>query len=152
MCATWLVTFSQFRISISSESEWQVFSISLIPTVPIPLPELSSLISCLFLVGHQVFIDRPCCYKVHKRFYLPPKSSLVNQWVLLRWFTRIWVRDYWQEQKWLNYRWITKAHTSMVDNWPKWEPDAHGTICDQLNRLESVLSRCLNWSKPVPCS
>lgn len=33
-----------------------------------------------------------------------------------------------------------------------WELRAHCTACRQLNRLESVFSRCLSWSKHLPAA
>ena len=79
-------------------------------------------------------------------------SKLVDEWVLLGFLTGISVRGYLQEQKWLKDSCITKAHPSMGDSSQSWEPGAHCTACRQLNRLESVLSRCLSWSKLLPDS
>ena len=54
-----------------------------------------------------------------------------------------------------------RRNGSKTATWPKpipawvtaykiWKPEAHCTACRQLNCLESVLSRCLSWSKPLP--
>jgi hypothetical protein len=50
---------------------------------------------------------------------MPPKFSLVNQWVFLGFLTGVWSRDYFQEQKWLKDSCITTAHFSMGDSLPK---------------------------------
>ena len=41
---------------------------------------------------------------------------------------------------------ITKAHPSVVAAYKNWEPGPCCTACRQLNRLDGVLSKCLNWS------
>ena len=55
------------------------------------------------------------------------------------------VRGYLQEQKWLKGSSITKAHPGWVTAHKSWD-GAPCTTCNQLNRLDSVLSRCLSWS------
>jgi hypothetical protein len=44
---------------------------------------------------------------------------------------------------------ITKFHSSMGDIW---KSGVHCTACRQPNMVESGLSRCLNWFKPLPGS
>lgn len=47
---------------------------------------------------------------------------------------------------------ITKANDSLGDSSQVRKPGAHPTACRQLKRLESVLPRCLSWSKHLPGS
>lgn len=78
----------------------------------------------------------------------PPDSTVVTS--ALYW-------GYWQEcgsgvtyKKWF---WVTspKAHPSVCKSSQKLRPGAHCAARRQLNKFEkSVLSRCLNWSKPLP--
>jgi hypothetical protein len=44
---------------------------------------------------------------------------------------------------------ITKAHPSMGDSSQSWEAGAQCIACRQLNRLETVLFRCLMWIQPL---
>ena len=79
---------------------------------------------------------------------MPPKSNLVNHefyWGHLRecgW--RVTYRNR-NDSK-------TAASPQHGDSSKRWEPGAHCTACMQLNRLESVLSRCFSLSKPLPGS
>lgn len=102
------------------------------------------------------------------KIQIPPKSSLLTQWVLVGLLTGIWVRSYLQEQKWLKDSCVTKATSG--DGSQSWEPGAHWIACRQLSRLENVLSSCLIglsllqtallvsapkklvWSQSLPCS
>lgn len=63
--------------------------------------------------------------------------------------TGIWVKGYLQEHKWLKDSYFTKFHPCLGDSSPNWDPGAHQTDCRKLNRLESILSRHLSWSKPL---
>ena len=72
------------------------------------------------------------------KVWIPPKSNVVNQWVLERL----------QEQKRLKDSCITKAYPNMGGTSQSWESGTHCTSCRLLNRLESVLS----GSKPLPGS
>lgn len=75
----------------------------------------------------------------------PSKSSLVNQWVLLRLCTGIWVRGSLEERKWVRDSWITEAHPNMGDRQltKAGKTGAYGTACRQQTRVERVLSRQL---------
>ena len=64
----------------------------------------------------------------------------------------IWVRASLQEQKWLTDSCISKAHSGRGDSSQSWEPGAHCTACRQLNKLKSVPSKWLNWSKSLSSS
>lgn len=80
--------------------------------------------------------------------WIPPKSNLVNQCVLLGLPTGKWA-SYLEEQKWLKDSYITKAHLSMAHSSGSWEPGAHCTGCRKFS-VGSVPSRCLSLAKPLP--
>lgn len=81
--------------------------------------------------------------------WISPKSNLVNQRLLLGSLRGIWVRVYLQQHKWPRDSCIIKVHPRMGTAHKSWEPEAQGTAHRQLNRLESLPSRCLHRSESV---
>lgn len=81
--------------------------------------------------------------------WISPKSNLVNQRLLLGSLRGIWVQVYLQQHKWPRDSCIIKVHPRMGTAHKSWEPEAQGTTHWQLNRLESLPSRCLHRSESV---
>lgn len=97
---------------------------------------------CLWL--GDSFLERPYIYSYsclrenprQTRVWIPAKSNLVNQWVLL-------------QQEMTQTVISPKPTPTWVTAHKSWEPGAHCTACRQLNRLRSVFSNWLSWSKSL---
>lgn len=66
-----------------------------------------------------------------------PKSSLINQQILLELLTGIWRNGYLEEWKLLKDSFITKAHYSVNDSSQKLETRSTLYSLQQLSRLET---------------
>lgn len=100
----------------------------------------------------------PGCSWIESLRQISPKSTLVNQWVLLHLLIEVWLRDHLKEQNWLKdscispQSWDTGAHctqpagSSSVSSPSDWSKTSH----TQLGCFLLLLGTCLSSLQLCP--